>query len=109
MSEPALRAFALAGVLTASLLIGGFAATPVLAQPADSGGSSQDSGDTSGGASGGTDSGTGPTAASKPNETAGTTVVASGTSCRHQIDHLTDIKPVHMAELLAEALSTERS
>lgn len=73
MSEPALRAFAVAGVLTASLLIGGFAAAPVIAQPSDSGGSSQDSGDTSGGASGGTDSGTGPTAASKPNETAGTT------------------------------------
>lgn len=38
--------------------------------------------------------------------TAGTTVVASGTSCRHQIDHLTDVKPVHMAELLAEALKS---
>lgn len=40
--------------------------------------------------------------------TAGTTVVASGTSCRHQIDHLTDVKPVHMAELLAEALSNPK-
>jgi len=36
--------------------------------------------------------------------TAGTHVVASGTSCRHQIDHLTDAKPVHMAELLSEHL-----
>jgi FAD/FMN-containing dehydrogenase/Fe-S oxidoreductase len=38
------------------------------------------------------------------NLTAGTEIVASGTSCRHQIDHLTDAKPVHMAELLARAL-----
>lgn len=38
------------------------------------------------------------------NLTAGTAVVASGTSCRHQIDHLTDVHPLHMAELLAEAL-----
>ncbi|MBI5092069.1 MAG: FAD-binding protein [Candidatus Hydrogenedentes bacterium] len=35
---------------------------------------------------------------------AGSHVVASGTSCRHQIDHLTDAAPIHMAELLAEAL-----
>ena len=34
----------------------------------------------------------------------GTTVVASGTSCRHQIDHLAPIRARHMAELLAEAL-----
>ncbi len=33
-----------------------------------------------------------------------TIVVASGTSCRHQIDHLAPIHPKHMAELLAEAL-----
>ena len=36
--------------------------------------------------------------------TAGTYVVASGTSCRHQIDHLTDAHPMHMAEVLAECL-----
>ena len=35
---------------------------------------------------------------------AGTKLVASGTSCRHQITHLTTAKPLHMAELLAEAL-----
>ena len=35
----------------------------------------------------------------------GTAVIASGTSCRHQIEHLTTIHPRHMAELLAEALS----
>lgn len=35
---------------------------------------------------------------------AGTKVVASGTSCRHQITHLSPIKPLHMAELLAEQL-----
>jgi Fe-S oxidoreductase len=33
-----------------------------------------------------------------------TAVVASGTSCRQQIQHLTAIRPKHMAELLAEAL-----
>jgi len=35
---------------------------------------------------------------------AGTRLVASGTSCRQQIDFLTDAQPLHMAELLAEAL-----
>ncbi len=34
----------------------------------------------------------------------GTILVASGTSCRHQIDHLTLAHPKHMAELLADAL-----
>ena len=33
-----------------------------------------------------------------------TVVVASGTSCRHQIEHLTAFRPKHMAELMAEAL-----
>jgi FAD/FMN-containing dehydrogenase/Fe-S oxidoreductase len=33
-----------------------------------------------------------------------TTVVASGTSCRHQIEHLTPVRPKHMAELFADAL-----
>ncbi len=32
-------------------------------------------------------------------------VVASGTSCRHQIDDLTPVHPKHMAELLAEAIA----
>jgi FAD/FMN-containing dehydrogenase/Fe-S oxidoreductase len=40
---------------------------------------------------------------------AGTEVVASGTSCRHQIDHLTPVKPIHMAELLANALAAPES
>ena len=31
-------------------------------------------------------------------------VVASGTSCRHQIEHVTNREPLHMAELLADAL-----
>jgi Fe-S oxidoreductase len=35
---------------------------------------------------------------------AGTEVIASGTSCRHQITDLTNHRPKHMAELLAEAL-----
>ena len=33
-----------------------------------------------------------------------TQVIASGTSCRHQISDLTNIRPKHMAEVLAEAL-----
>lgn len=35
---------------------------------------------------------------------AGTRVVASGTSCRHQVEHLTGSTPWHMAEWLAAAL-----
>ena len=31
-------------------------------------------------------------------------IVASGTSCRHQLEHLTPAHPKHMAELLADAL-----
>ncbi|HTH19980.1 MAG TPA: heterodisulfide reductase-related iron-sulfur binding cluster, partial [Candidatus Udaeobacter sp.] len=38
------------------------------------------------------------------NQPPGTEVIASGTSCRHQITDLTSIRPKHMAELLAEAL-----
>ena len=34
----------------------------------------------------------------------GTTVVLSGTSCRHQIQHLLTVRAQHMAEVLAEAL-----
>jgi Fe-S oxidoreductase len=34
----------------------------------------------------------------------GTQIVASGTSCRHQISDLTNVHPKHMAEVLAEAL-----
>jgi Fe-S oxidoreductase len=34
----------------------------------------------------------------------GTTIVASGASCRHQIDHLAPVRARHMAEVLAEAL-----
>src|SRR6059058_491200 len=32
------------------------------------------------------------------------TVIASGTSCRHQISELSEMRPMHMAELLAAAL-----
>ena len=35
----------------------------------------------------------------------GTVIVASGTSCRQQIGHLTPARPKHMAELLAGALA----
>jgi Fe-S oxidoreductase len=34
----------------------------------------------------------------------GTEVIASGTSCRHQITDLTNLRPKHMAEFLANAL-----
>jgi FAD/FMN-containing dehydrogenase/Fe-S oxidoreductase len=35
----------------------------------------------------------------------GTVVVASGTSCRHQIQHLASVRTQHMAEVLADALA----
>jgi Fe-S oxidoreductase len=38
------------------------------------------------------------------NQPYGTVIVASGTSCRHQIEHLAPIKPRHMVEVLADAL-----
>jgi Fe-S oxidoreductase len=34
----------------------------------------------------------------------GSLVVASGASCRHQIDHLAPVRARHMAEVLADAL-----
>ena len=34
----------------------------------------------------------------------GTTIVLSGTSCRHQVQHLATVRTMHMAEVLAEAL-----
>lgn len=34
-------------------------------------------------------------------------VVASGTSCRHQIEHLTSVRPRHMAEWIWEAMRDE--
>ena len=38
------------------------------------------------------------------NQPGQTRVVASGTSCRQQIRHLTGQTPIHMAELFAEAI-----
>jgi FAD/FMN-containing dehydrogenase/Fe-S oxidoreductase len=38
------------------------------------------------------------------NQPVGTEIIASGTSCRHQISDLTNVHPRHMAELLASAL-----
>jgi FAD/FMN-containing dehydrogenase/Fe-S oxidoreductase len=35
----------------------------------------------------------------------GTTVVLSGTSCRHQVQHLATVRTLHMAEVIAEALA----
>jgi len=39
------------------------------------------------------------------NQPPGTEIIASGTSCRHQISDLTNVRPRHMAELLAEAIA----
>jgi FAD/FMN-containing dehydrogenase/Fe-S oxidoreductase len=39
------------------------------------------------------------------NQPFGTVIVASGTSCRHQIEHLATPRPRHMAEVLADALA----
>jgi Fe-S oxidoreductase len=39
------------------------------------------------------------------NQPPGTEIIASGTSCRHQIVDLTNARPKHMAELLAEAIA----
>jgi FAD/FMN-containing dehydrogenase/Fe-S oxidoreductase len=38
---------------------------------------------------------------------AGTVIVASGTSCRHQLEHLSPRHPRHIAEVLADALRTQ--
>jgi Fe-S oxidoreductase len=38
----------------------------------------------------------------------GTVVIASGTSCRQQIGHLAPVRPRHMAEVLAQALTSDR-
>jgi Fe-S oxidoreductase len=38
----------------------------------------------------------------------GTVVVASGTSCRHQIEHLAPVRARHMAEVLADGLQSEQ-
>ena len=38
-----------------------------------------------------------------------TIIIASGTSCRHQIEHLTPVRPKHMAEVLADALAGQRA
>ena len=38
------------------------------------------------------------------NQPPGTEIVASGTSCRHQIVDLTKARPKHMAEIFAAAL-----
>ena len=39
----------------------------------------------------------------------GATLVASGTSCRHQIEHLTKTHPLHAAEILQQSLETNYS
>jgi Fe-S oxidoreductase len=41
------------------------------------------------------------------NVPSGTALVASGTSCRHQIAHLAPVRPRHMAEVLSAALESE--
>jgi len=81
MAEPALRAIAAVGVLSVGLLIGGFSASPVWAQPADSDGSTQTSPDTGGSAdttgtgsestSGSKDSGTSDTSDTSASDSSG--------------------------------------
>jgi FAD/FMN-containing dehydrogenase/Fe-S oxidoreductase len=39
------------------------------------------------------------------NQPPGTEIIASGTSCRHQISDLSNARPKHMAEVLAEAIA----
>jgi Fe-S oxidoreductase len=39
------------------------------------------------------------------NQPPGTEIIASGTSCRHQIADLTNVHPKHMVELLVNAIS----
>src|SRR5438094_2623147 len=39
------------------------------------------------------------------NQPAGSEIIASGTSCRHQIADLSNARPKHMAELIAEAIA----
>ncbi len=39
------------------------------------------------------------------NQPPGTEIIASGTSCRHQISDLTNVRPKHMVELIAEAIA----
>jgi hypothetical protein len=39
----------------------------------------------------------------------GDVLVASGTSCRHQLEHFTERKAMHPAVLLAELLKARRS
>ena len=43
------------------------------------------------------------------NQPPGTEIIASGTSCRHQIADLTSVRPKHMAELLADAIAGSKS
>lgn len=43
------------------------------------------------------------------NQPPGTEIIASGTSCRHQITDLTNLRPKHMAELLAEAMVSPKN
>src|SRR5438445_1066328 len=42
------------------------------------------------------------------NQPSGTEIIASGTSCRHQIADLSNARPKHMAELLAEAIASAK-
>ena len=46
----------------------------------------------------------GPKAPLDTPQPAGTIVVASGTSCRHQLEHLSECHPRHIAEVLAAGL-----
>jgi Fe-S oxidoreductase len=40
-------------------------------------------------------------------QTAGGLLVASGTSCRHQVEHLAGVRMWHMAEVLHKAMTND--
>jgi hypothetical protein len=88
MAEPALRAIAAVGVLSVGLAIGGFTASPVLAQPSDSDGSSQTSSD-SGGSDDTSGSGSETDSGSKDDSTTDT----SGTDSSAEVEAPDDIDP----------------
>ena len=47
----------------------------------------------------------GPEAIAALDQTKGVHIVACGTSCRHQIEHLSSAKPRHIVEVLADSLT----
>ncbi|AFM19765.1 hypothetical protein Mycch_5079 [Mycolicibacterium chubuense NBB4] len=88
MAEPALRVFAVAGVLASGLLFGGLTSAPVLADPSgssqDSGGSGTSSGGTSG--SGSQDSGSGSSSSSSSDSSSSSSTGSGSTESGSSTD-----------------------